>query len=155
MAHFDAAKGPHHEVVLQLSIHPQTQRADPMTFKTYLVEDSPVIRDNLVGFLEDVVHAEVVAHASTEKEAVAWLMSHHDQWDVAIVDLFLEQGNGLEVVDACRDRSALQKVVVLTNYATPAMRARAKALGADAFFDKSAEIDELVEYCERLGAALR
>ena len=126
-----------------------------MTFKTYLVEDSPVIRDNLVGFLEDIVHAEVVAHASTEKEAVAWLTAHHDQWDVAIVDLFLAQGNGLDVVDACRDRSNLQKVVVLTNYATPAMRARAKALGADAFFDKSAEIDELVEYCGRLGAALR
>jgi DNA-binding NarL/FixJ family response regulator len=126
-----------------------------MTFKTYLVEDSPVIRDNLVRFLQDIVHAEVVAHASTEKEAVAWLTSNHDQWDVAIVDLFLAQGNGLDVVDACRDRSTLQKVVVLTNYATPAMRVRAKALGADAFFDKSAEIDELVEYCGRLGAALR
>lgn len=126
-----------------------------MTFKTYLVEDSPVIRDNLVGFLEDIANAEVVAHASTQDEAVAWLRSHRDQWDVAIVDLFLEQGNGLEVVVACRDRSANQKVVVLTNYATPAMRARAKALGADAFFDKSAEIDELVEYCEQLGATRR
>ncbi|MDB5827331.1 MAG: response regulator receiver protein [Variovorax sp.] len=133
----------------------QTPFADPMTFKTYLVEDSPVIRDNLVGFLEDIAHAEVVAHASTENEAVAWLKTHHDQWDVAIIDLFLEQGNGLEVVGACRDRSAGQKVVVLTNYATPAMRARAKALGADAFFDKSAEIDELVEYCEQLGTARR
>ena len=126
-----------------------------MTFKTYLVEDSPVIRDNLVGFLEDIAHAEVVAHASSEDEAVAWLKSHHDQWDIAIIDLFLEQGNGLDVVGACRGRSLDQKVVVLTNYATPAMRARAKALGADAFFDKSAEIDELVEYCERLGATRR
>lgn len=126
-----------------------------MTFKTYLVEDSPVIRDNLVGFLEDIAHAEVVAHASSEDEAAAWLKSHHDQWDIAIIDLFLEQGNGLEVVGACRGRSLDQKVVVLTNYATPAMRARAKALGADAFFDKSAEIDELVKYCERLGATRR
>ena len=126
-----------------------------MTFKTYLVEDSPVIRDNLVGFLEDIAHAEVVAHASSQDEAVAWLKSHHDQWDIAIIDLFLEQGNGLDVVGACRGRSLDQKVVVLTNYATPAMRARAKALGADAFFDKSAEIDELVEYCERLGATRR
>lgn len=126
-----------------------------MTFKTYLVEDSPLIRDNLVGFLEDIAHAEVIAHASTENEAVAWLKAHRDQWDIAIIDLFLEQGNGLEVVVACRDRSSDQKVVVLTNYATPAMRDRAKALGADAFFDKSAEIDELVEYCERLCATRR
>lgn len=121
-----------------------------MTFRTYLVEDSPVIRDNLVGFLEDVTHADVVAHASTESDAVAWLGANPDQWDVAIVDLFLQQGNGFGVIKACRHRRAGQKVVVLTNYATPDMRARAAQMGADAFFDKSSEIEDLVAYCEDL-----
>jgi DNA-binding NarL/FixJ family response regulator len=119
-----------------------------MTFKTYLVEDNPVIRENLVGFLEDVVDTTVVAHASTEHEAVDWLHAHRDDWDIAIVDLFLRQGNGFGVVDACRDRAAHQKVVVLSNYATSDMRERSRALGADAFFDKSSEIDQLLAYCE-------
>ena len=121
-----------------------------MTFKTYLVEDNPVIRDNLVGFLEDIADATVVAHAAGEREAVDWLARHRDGWDMAIVDLFLQEGNGLGVVDAVRRRAAHQKVVVLSNYATPDMRARSKALGADAFFDKSAEIDLLLDYCEKL-----
>lgn len=121
-----------------------------MTFKTYLVEDNPVIRENLVGFLEDIVDAKVVAHASGEDEAVAWLDQHRESWDLAIVDLFLDQGNGLGVVDACRRRAAHQKVLVVSNYATPDVRARSKAMGADAFFDKSAEIDLLLDYCERL-----
>jgi DNA-binding NarL/FixJ family response regulator len=121
-----------------------------MTFKTYLVEDNDVIRENLVGFLEDIADATVVAHASGEAEAVTWLRTHADSWDVAIVDLFLDQGNGLGVVNACRRRAAHQKVVVLSNYATPDMRARSKAMGADAFFDKSAEIDLLLDYCEKL-----
>ena len=69
---------------------------------------------------------------------------------MAIVDLFLDQGNGLGVVDACRRRAAHQKVLVVSNYATPDVRARSKAMGADAFFDKSAEIDLLLDYCERL-----
>jgi DNA-binding NarL/FixJ family response regulator len=125
-------------------------RVPPMTTKTYLVEDNAVIRENLVGFLEDIADATVVAHASGEAEAVTWLRNHSDSWDVAIVDLFLDQGNGLGVVQACRERSRHQKVVVLSNYATPDMRARTKALGADAFFDKSAEIDLLLDYCERL-----
>jgi hypothetical protein len=30
------------------------------------------------------------------------------------------------------------------------MRERSRALGADAFFDKSAEIDQLLDYCEGL-----
>lgn len=121
-----------------------------MPFKTYLVEDNPVIRENLTGFLEDIADAVVVAHASGEDEAVHWLRKHGDAWDVAIVDLFLDQGNGLGVVDACRQRRSDQKVVVLSNYATPDMRARSKALGADAFFDKSAEIEQLLDYCEKL-----
>jgi DNA-binding NarL/FixJ family response regulator len=120
-----------------------------MHFKTYLVEDNPVIRENLVGFLHDVADTTVVAHASTEKEAVQWLHSHRNDWDMAIVDLFLREGNGFGVVDACRDRAAHQKVVVLSNYATADMRERSRQLGADAFFDKSAEIDQLLAYCEK------
>ena len=121
-----------------------------MTVKAYLVEDSALIRDNLVGFLHDVADADVVACASTEEEAVHWLDTHHDDWDLTIVDLFLERGNGLGVVRACRNRRARQKVVVLSNYATPDMRRRSAQLGADAFFDKSAELDQLVAYCDSL-----
>ena len=121
-----------------------------MTFKAYLVEDSPVNRENLVGFLEDVVDAQVVASASTEDEAVNWLRLHTDDWDLTIVDLFLQRGNGLGVIRACRNRAPHQKVIVLSNYATADMRERSQQLGADAFFDKSAELDQLVAYCEQV-----
>jgi len=121
-----------------------------MTFKAYLVEDSALIRENLVGFLHDVADADVVACASSEEEAVRWLHQHRDDWDLTIVDLFLERGNGLGVIKACRNRKARQKVVVLSNYATADMRQRSEQLGADAFFDKSAELDQLVAYCESL-----
>lgn len=121
-----------------------------MTFKAYLVEDNALIRENLVGFLHDVADADVVACASNEAEAVHWLHQHRDDWDLTIVDLFLERGNGLGVVRACRDRAESQKVVVLSNYATSEMRQRSAQLGADAFFDKSAELDQLVAYCETL-----
>lgn len=120
-----------------------------MRFKAYLVEDSPVIRENLAGFLEEVTDAQVVASASTEEEAITWLRLHprDDDWDLTIVDLFLQRGNGLGVISACRHRSPRQKVVVLSNYATADMRERSRELGADAFFDKSAELDQLVAYC--------
>ena len=118
-----------------------------MTSKAYLVEDNPVIRENLVGFLEDVADVEVVASAGTEEEAVSWLREHRNAWDLTIVDLFLERGNGLGVINACRNRAPHQKVVVLSNYATADMRDRSTQLGADAFFDKSAELDQLVAYC--------
>jgi DNA-binding NarL/FixJ family response regulator len=117
-----------------------------MACKTYLVEDSSVIRENLVGFLEEVTEAQVVACAASENEAVAWLKAHRDEWELAIVDLFLVQGNGFGVIKACRDRGANQQVIVLTNYATTDMRERSEELGVDAFFDKSAELDQLVDW---------
>ena len=66
---------------------------------------------------------------------------------LAIVDLFLRQGSGLGVLAACRNRTAGQKMVVLSNYATPDVRMRCAQLGVDAVFDKSNEIDALVDYC--------
>ena len=41
-------------------------------------------------------------------------------------------------------------MVVLSNYATGDMRKRCAQMGADAVFDKSNEIDALVEYCVEL-----
>ena len=39
------------------------------------------------------------------------------------------------------------KVIVLSNYATREIRQKCLELGADQVFDKSTEIDSLIEYC--------
>lgn len=114
---------------------------------TYLVEDNRTIRENLVGTLEELTAMNVVGFAEGEDEARAWLGDHGSAWNLAIVDLFLKQGSGLGVLQACLSRSPQQKVVVLTNYATPDIRKRCLELGADAVFDKSNEIDGLLDFC--------
>ncbi|RYF33484.1 MAG: response regulator [Comamonadaceae bacterium] len=121
-----------------------------MALITFLVEDSKTIRDNLIPTLEDMTHARVVGVAETEMAAVHWLQGQDKAWDLAIVDLFLKEGSGIGVLQGCRDRLAHQRVVVLTNYATDEMRKRCIAQGADAVFDKSTELDELLEFCQRV-----
>ncbi len=118
-----------------------------MRLKTYIVEDNPTIRENLIGTLEELACVSSVGTAETENEGKAWLTDNSDQWDLAIVDLFLKQGSGLGVLAACRNRQPRQKVVVLSNYATTDIRHRCAQLGVDAVFDKSNEIDALVDYC--------
>lgn len=115
--------------------------------KMYLVEDNPTIRDNLISTLEELAPVQTVGSSETEHEGAEWLTRHEEQWDLAIVDLFLKKGSGLHVVEACRDRKPLQKVVVFSNYATREMRSRCAELGVDAVFDKSTEIDCLLAYC--------
>ena len=118
-----------------------------MRLKTYLVEDNPTIRENLIATLEELVNLEVIGTSDGENEAKAWLLANPNDWDLAILDLFLKQGSGLGALAACRDRKASQKVVVLSNYATADIRHRCVQLGVDAVFDKSNEIDALVEFC--------
>ncbi len=123
--------------------------------KTYFVEDNLTIRENLVGTLEELTCISAVGYAESEPEAREWLESHADEWELAIVDLFLKQGSGLGVLQACTSRRPNQKVVVLSNYATPDIRKRCAQLGVDAVFDKSNEIDALLDFCIKQAASRR
>ena len=117
---------------------------------TFIVEDSPIILDNLVATLEELAPVTVVGSAADEASAVRWLADPGHEWDLVIIDVFLKSGSGLGVLKNSRGIKA-GKRVVLTNYATSDMREKCAELGADRVFDKSSELDELIAYCTRLG----
>ena len=122
-----------------------------MILKTHIVEDNPTIRENLIATLEELAHVQTVGTAETEIAGAKLLCDPGQMWDLAIVDLFLKQGSGMGVLAACKNRKPTQKVVVLTNYATSDVRKRCIQLGADAVFDKSNEIDALIDFCLTFG----
>ena len=121
-----------------------------MSCRAYIVEDSPTIRENLIETLHELARIEPVGVAETESEGKQWLAANDDYWDLAIVDLFLKEGNGLNIVEACQARKPWQKLIVLSNHATNDIRWRCAQLGADAVFDKSTEIEQLVDYCVKV-----
>jgi DNA-binding NarL/FixJ family response regulator len=120
--------------------------------QTYIVEDSPVIRENLIATLEELVPVKVVGSAADESTAVHWLSQAGRPVDLVIVDIFLKGGSGLGVLRSGQALPNPLKMVVLSNYATPDMRRKCLALGADAVFDKSHEIEALIAYCGQLAA---
>ena len=117
---------------------------------TYIVEDSPVIRESLIATLEELVPVRVVGTAEDEATALRWLTTPGQAVDLVIVDLFLKRGSGLGVLQATQALLPRYRRVVLSNFATVDMRRKCQALGADQVFDKSTEIDALVLYCEQL-----
>ncbi|EJE50154.1 response regulator containing a CheY-like receiver domain and an HTH DNA-binding domain [Acidovorax sp. CF316] len=121
-----------------------------MPFITILVEDNKMISETLVPALEELANARVVAIAATATGARHALERWHGQWQLMVVDLFLAAGSGLEVLQAVRQRNPGQHVYVLSNYATPDMRRRCQALGADGVFDKSTELDAFFAQCMAL-----
>ncbi|PIE11099.1 MAG: two-component system response regulator [Rhodobacterales bacterium] len=61
----------------------------------------------------------------------------------AVVDLRLEDGNGLDVVEALRDARPEAKVVVLTGYGAIATAVAAVKIGATDYLSKPADADEV------------
>ena len=108
-----------------------------MDLRVFLVEDLQRMRGLLGDLFESIGGFQVVANASTEAEANLWLDDHPGGWDVAVVDLVLEQGAGMNVIRRCRSDPAGGRVIVFSSYATPGVRQHCLDLGADAVFDKS------------------
>jgi two-component system, OmpR family, response regulator len=122
--------------------------SDPsVPLQAYVIEDNATIRENLVGTLEELTCVRVAGSSASESEALAWLEQHAGDWDLLIVDLFLKQGSGIHLAEVIKRQRPGQKVVVFSNYINPSVRKRCAQLGVDAVFDKSTEIDSLVDYC--------
>src|SRR5690242_19976529 len=78
---------------------------------------------------------------------MAWVAQNPTGWDMLIVDLFLKGGSGIRLVQRVQRARPEQKVIVFSNYVNAGVRKRCAQLGVDAVFDKSTEIDALVDYC--------
>lgn len=118
--------------------------------KTYIVEDSQVIRESLIATLEELTPVKVVGTAESEAAATQWLASSDHPVDLVIVDIFLKSGSGLGVLRSVQTLPGHRNIVVLSNYATADIRRKCLELGANRVFDKSNEIDALMDYCNAL-----
>lgn len=124
--------------------------------KVFLIEDSPLLQELLGDMLSELDGVEFCGHAEGETEALRRLAD--TPVDLVIIDIELKQGSGIGVLDALQTDSGLYgapRKVVLTNYAHATMRQRCDRFGMDAFFDKSMQINQLIDYVNEAAARKR
>lgn len=117
-----------------------------------IVEDSLHMQSALRDLVQTLGSFQVVATASNETQATEWLERNQRGWGLAILDLILTTGSGFGVIHRCRASRPDGKIVVFSEFATPAVQDRCRQLGADASFLKS-EIKSLVHYLEQVAPA--
>jgi CheY-like chemotaxis protein len=115
--------------------------------KAFVVEDSSLVLRELSSMLAETSAINVVASADSESDALRTLRTASTAYDLIIVDMFLKQGSGLRVLRDARVLQPKSRLVVLTNYATLDVRKRCISLGADRVFDKSKQLQALIDYC--------
>lgn len=119
-------------------------------YRVFVVEDSPSICEVIIGSLESSGLVQVVGHADAAGGALA--DSRLACADAVIIDLALRASSGFELLEKMRSSPQLAhlKKIVLTNYASGIFRKRALALGAEYFFDKSLQFDQVVDLLDAL-----
>lgn len=115
--------------------------------RVFLVEDMPNLQGVVVDLLASIGDFEVVGVVSTEAEALLWLDEHRGGWDLALIDLVLEQGTGMGVIArAHKQRGPGGKLVVFSDYVSPGIVKHCVRLGADASIAKS-DPAALIAFC--------
>ena len=112
-----------------------------------LVEDHAAFREALGTFLEEAPDFEVVAKLGSlaETNGIASV-----RIDVAIVDIRLPDGDGIDLVRQLREESPQVKTLVLTGILDPKVEVLAKESGADEVLFKSVGILQIADAIRRI-----
>jgi DNA-binding NarL/FixJ family response regulator len=123
-----------------------------VTIRVFLVEDMKQVQGVLADLLSTIGDFQLVNATATEAEAKLWLSENPAGWDLAVIDLVLEQGSGMAVIPKAREAAGLNggSVVVFSDYASDGIQNHCRKLGADAVFLKS-QLQDLMDYCSELG----
>ena len=124
----------------------------PDTLKVFIVEDAVNMQVALKDLVCSVADAEIVGVVTSESAAIEWSREHMGRWELAIVDLTLEDGDGFSIVRQLKALPERGMVVVFSGYVTDVIRRHCIALGADAVFHKT-ESRALAEYVESLAGS--
>lgn len=104
-----------------------------------LVDDDEVFVRRLAKSMEKRGFAPTTALSVAEGKAAG--LAHPPAY--AVVDLRLEDGNGLDVVEALRARKPDCRIVVLTGYGAIATAVAAVKIGATDYLAKPADADDV------------
>ena len=116
--------------------------------KVCIVDDSQVIRDRLTARLETLEGIGSIKQAADVSSAYTALRAEIP--DIVILDIQLPDGSGIDVLSKIKKENPHIIVIMLTNYPYSIIRRRCFELGADYFFDKSTEFDQVLKVFETL-----
>ena len=115
-----------------------------------IADDSSLIRSNLGKLIACLEKDISIRESSDVKETIEVLESTFV--DILVLDIQFPDGNGFDVLSHIRSSVKSKDrpyIIVLTNYADENMRKKSMQMGADDFFDKSEEFENLVEVIKK------
>jgi DNA-binding NarL/FixJ family response regulator len=122
-------------------------------FTVLVMDDAAVVRSLLAAMLAEIDSVENVIQAEDAASALR-LVDEHEP-DIAILDIKVPGSgtvqNGIDVLRQVKGAHPETKVIMLTNHATERYRSECQKAGADYFYDKSSEFEQLLDRVAEYG----
>lgn len=116
--------------------------------RVFLVDDHATIRQAISYVFSREPGFEISGEAGTLKEARGF----EGEFDVAVVDLGLPDGSGLDLIRDLRRSNPGCIILVLSSNPDRLVFARAVEAGASGFLHKSAALEDILEAVRKLGS---
>ena len=112
--------------------------------RVFLVDDHEIVRRGLTALLETSGHLSVVGDAGDYTSAVTLFTTIADQIDVAVLDIRLPDGSGVELCRELRDIKPELNCLMLTSFADDEAFDAALTAGAKGYVLKDVRSNDLV-----------
>jgi two-component system, NarL family, response regulator DevR len=122
----------------------------PVTVRVFILDDHEIVRQGLRGLFEDSGEVEVVGEAGTAAEALTRIPLAHP--DVAVLDVRLPDGNGIEVCREIRSRHPEIACLMLTSFSDDEALYASVMAGASGYVLKQVRAQDLVADIQRVAA---
>ena len=119
-----------------------------MSVRVLLAEDQAMVRGAIAALLALEGDIEIVAEASRGDEVVALALESGP--DVALLDVEMPGGDGLDAAAALREKLPSCRVIILTTFGRAGYLKRAMENGATGFLLKDAPSSELAKAIHRV-----
>jgi DNA-binding NarL/FixJ family response regulator len=112
-----------------------------LKLKVFLVEDSTEVRDRLKEMLKENKSIDLIGESGNAEQALTALQ--HLKPDVVILDIHMPKGEGKLVLQDIKANDSRTIVIIFTAFAYPQYRQAYLNSGADYFFDKTKDVQEM------------
>ena len=123
---------------------------DPARLSVFVVDDSPLVRERLIGMVSELPNVAVVGQAEIAFEGINAVRKLRP--DAVVLDISMPGGSGLQALEQIKRDHPFCVAIMLTNFATEQYREKSLQLGADYFFDKSGEFEKVVEVLRNMAS---
>ena len=114
----------------------------PSSIRVLVVDDHPVVRQGLIGMLEEAPDIVIVGQGRNGHEAIT--VFQQQQPDVTLMDLRMPDMGGVQAITVICNKFPNARIIVLTTYDTDEEIYRGLRAGAKGYLLKDSEPEELL-----------